>query len=134
MPDPSTCEAWLGVARERGLDAKSMLPSRAMSVGPVYMAGYAVESALKAYLQAKGIPRPTSGSAGHDLRALWKASGLQLRDLRDSDGGACFFIDEWTTALRYEAQPRSGQRDSQRLIDAAGRLVGFVTGFIRRSS
>ncbi|MBK1699959.1 HEPN domain-containing protein [Thiococcus pfennigii] len=132
MPDPSTCEAWLDVARERGADARAMLPARAASIGPVYMAGYAVESALKAYLQAQGLPRPAAGPAGHDLRALWKASGLQLRDLKDPDGTAAFFVQDWTTALRYQAQTAPGQADAQTLVDAAGRLLGYLSTQIKR--
>lgn len=134
MFDPSTAQEWLEVARERVGDANSMLPGRANSVGPSYVAGYAVEAALKAYLQARGIPRPAGGRPGHDLRALWKATGLKLRDLKDTDGCAAFFVNEWTTALRYQVTRPPGHQESIRLVETAGRLVGNLSGRIRRKS
>ena len=134
MTDPSTSEGWLDVARERGADARAMLPEREKSVGPAYMAGYAVEGALKAYLQAQGIPRPTSGPAGHDLAALFKAAGLRLQDLNDSEGHAAFFLSDWSTALRYQAHKPDDMRGfgSLALVEAAGRLVGLLTARIKR--
>lgn len=132
MRDPLTPEEWLAVAHERGGDATAMLPARAMSIGPLYMAGYAVVSALKAYLKAKKIPRPERGSGGHNLRALWKSSGLQLRDLNDTDGSAAFFIEEWTTALRYQTKHSSSQQKSETIVNTAKRLVGYISKLSKR--
>lgn len=132
MAEPTTVQGWLDVARERGADAGSMLPERASSIGPTYMAGYAVESALKALLQARGIPRPRGGAAGHDLRALWRASGLKLRDIKDNDGSAAFFVTEWSTALRYEASALANQQGGEGILTAANRLVAFLTRQARR--
>lgn len=131
MNDPTTTEGWLDVARERGEDASAMLGKRKGSVGPVYMAGYAVESALKAYLQAKGISRPNSGPLGHDIRGLWKASGLQLRDIKDPKGDATFFFQGWNTALRYQVTPPANSPGAEAVVGGATRIVGLLTRHIR---
>lgn len=132
MQDPSTVEQWLAVARERGLDASAMLPARETSIGPAYMAGYAVESAIKALLQARGTPRPTSGRAGHNLRALWRAADFRLSDLNDPDGHRSFFLQDWTTDLRYQSEPPDGADDQAALVKAAQGLVGWLHARIKR--
>lgn len=133
MNDPATVQEWFDVARERGEDATSMLSDRVTSIGPVYMVGYAVESALKAYLHRKGIPRPATGQSGHDLRALWKATRFRLSDIKDNSGCATYFIETWTTALRYQAYLPDGTPDSGALVRAALRLVGFITCQTKRT-
>lgn len=45
---PDTWEDWRNVANERMVDARSMLPARANSVAPVYLAGYAIERGNRA--------------------------------------------------------------------------------------
>ena len=50
MNDPQTYQDWRETAMERAADADAMLPERKESIGSVYMAGYAVECMLKAYL------------------------------------------------------------------------------------
>lgn len=132
MQDPSTAAEWLAVARERGLDAGALLPARAQSVAPSYLAGYAVESALKAYLQSRGISRPSSGPEGHNLRALWKSSGLRLSDLKDSDGSAAYFINDWDTRLRYQSTRPATALGSEQLVSTATRLVGYLSNLTKR--
>src|SRR4051812_42654219 len=100
--DPTTIQDWLQVANERAADADAMMPHRPSSVGPGYIAGYAVECTLKAYLQRLNTPYPTSGRAGHDLRGLWNASRLRVADLGDRHGEKAFYLHSWTTDLRYE--------------------------------
>jgi hypothetical protein len=91
------------VANERMQDALSLMHERANSVGPVYLAGYAIECSLKALLQREGCGFPVSGSEGHNLRTLWRTTGLVLRDIGDKNGFSSFYIESWCTDLRYEA-------------------------------
>jgi hypothetical protein len=131
MPDPTTAEDWVAVATERLADAKTLARERSGSIAGVYMAGYAVECCLKAFLQQRSIPRPGGGPAGHDLRALWASSGLQVGDLRDRDGLRSFFLVHWSTALRYEVTPPRLQ-SQHALVNGAGELVGWLLTLIRR--
>lgn len=129
---PNSIEDWLSVATERGDDARANLDQRPGSVGPVYMAGYAIECSLKALLRAKGKPFPTSRSAGHDIQGLWEASGFRLSDLRDSNGAKAFFIEEWSTDLRYETTPPE-RLPAQELLMGAGNLTGWIQTHVRRA-
>lgn len=108
-----------------------MLPERSQSPGPVYMAGYAVECMLKAYLQRFGIPFPTSGSEGHNLRGLWEQSDLQLSDLKDQRGHRAFFIQHWSTDMRYETD-FSQNHTSEELVQAAKQIAGNLQNRMRR--
>lgn len=132
LTDPSTTEEWMAVARERGADAKAMLPSRAASIGPVYMAGYAIECTIKGYLQSKGIPRPTSGQDGHNLKGLWKQTGFRFADLKDPDGNRSFFIQQWSTDFRYQANIPENVPNSADLVKAAKSLVGWIHAQTKR--
>jgi hypothetical protein len=134
MTDPSTAEEWMAVARERGRDAQAMQDGRSNSVGPAYMAGYAVESALKAFLQSKGIPRPLSGAGGHNLTSLWKATGLPLGAVNDSGNGAkTFFLQSWSTDLRYQSSRPSHVAGAAEVVDAACQLMGFLSSKLKRA-
>ena len=128
---PNSVEDWLSVATERGDDARANLNMRPGSVGPVYLAGYAIECSLKALLRAKGKPFPASRSAGHDLQGLWEACGFRLSDLRDSNGAKDFFIEEWSTDLRYETTPPE-RLPAQELLTGAGDLTGWIQTRVRR--
>lgn len=133
MPnDPSTAEEWMAVAWERGADATALLPSRASSIGPVYMAGYAIECAIKGYLQHKGIPRPANGHEGHNLRGIWKSMGFCFADLKDSNGNKSFFIEHWSTDFRYQANYPANVPNSTDLVSAAKGLVGWIHAQIKR--
>ena len=131
--DPFSAEDWTAVANQRAADAAAMLPQRADSVGPVYMAGYAVECALKAYLQRRGIPRPRSGPAGHDLRGLWRASGFRLADLNDEHGLKSFYIEAWSTDLRYAIRldPATSVEPAD-LVEGARLLSSWIQNQVRR--
>jgi len=120
------------VARERGADAEAMLPNRTASIGPVYMAGYAIECAIKGYLQYKGIPRPTSGQDGHNLKGLWKQAGFRLADLKDSNGNRAFFFQQWSTDFRYQVNIPQDISNSADLVDAAKKLTRWIQAQTRR--
>ena len=133
MGSPTTAQGWLAVARERGSDAGA-LRSRTESVGAPYLAGYAVECALKALLQKRGQAFPRQGRQGHNLRNLWRKTGFRLRDLHDPEGHRAYFVEEWSTDLRYEVVlPASPDRPTGDLVQAARSLVGWITGQMKRS-
>ena len=58
---PNTAQEWLTVANERAADAEAMLRSRPNSIGPVYMAGYAIECTFMAHLH----------ESWHSLSSSW---------------------------------------------------------------
>ena len=130
--DPANAEEWIDVARQRAMDTAAMLPARKQSVGPVYMAGYAVECALKAFLDRKSIRRPRMGPEGHNLRGLWKASGFRLGDLNDRQGFKSFYLEFWSTDLRYDSRLDS-ELETADLVAGARQLTGWIQNRIRRS-
>ena len=136
---PGTWEQWLNVAIERAQDADSIAKERSDSIGAVYMAGYAVECALKAYLKSKNCSFPTSGSKGHDLRNLWNRAGFRLSDIQDRNGNKTFFLEEWSTDLRYEVRDsdeyiiiKARGVTIEELIEGARQLSGWIYNQIRR--
>jgi hypothetical protein len=130
--DPVNAEEWIWVARQRAADADAMLPAREQSAGPIYMAGYAVECALKAFLVRNNIRRPGMGPEGHNLRRLWKSSGFRLRDLNDEEGFKSFYLTDWSTDLRYDAHPNPAL-ETVDLVAAARQLSGWLQKQARRS-
>ena len=131
--EPTTAEGWIAVANERAADAEAIEKDRPASVGSVYMAGYAVECSLKALLQKRGIPTPTSGSKGHNLHELWGASGLRLSKLKDPAGNQTFFLEDWDTALRYEINLPLKGHSAKELVAGAKQLNRFLQAETRRS-
>jgi HEPN domain-containing protein len=127
---PRNSDDWFDAARERGADATAMFTG-GRYLGAVYMAGYAVECALKGYSLFLGRTPPTRGGAGHDLRALWKSCDLQLRDLRDDTGSRAFFVEDWSTDLRY-AFGELEKDIADDLVTAAQRLTQYVLRLARR--
>ncbi len=130
--EPTTAEDWIAVANERGSDAEAIKKDKPTSVGSVYMAGYAIECSLKALLQKRGIPLPTYGRSGHNLKELWKASGLKISDLKDNTGTKTFFLEEWETALRYECSlPTSLGLGAEELVEGAKKLNRWIQKQVR---
>ena len=129
--NPTTAQGWAAVARERQSDARALSKQRAESVGAAYLAGYAIECALKAYLQRAGIPFPKAGREGHNLRGLWHASDFQLRDLADHAGTKGYFINCWSTDLRYETSIPSIAA-AEHLVAGAGQLTGWILSQAKR--
>ena len=131
--NPSTWEDWKDVANERMTDASAMLLARSQSVGPVYMAGYAVECSIKALLQRIECGFPTHGDSGHNLRALWKSSKFALRDIGGSNGHSTYYIESWSTDLRYDViGDFPGTPDE--MMTGAKVLVAFLQTKLRRRS
>ncbi len=130
--EPANAEEWIEISRQRAEDATAMLPAREQSVGPVYMAGYAVECALKALLDRRNIRRPRMGPEGHDLRRLWSLSRFRLRDLSDSQGFKSFYLTHWSTDLRY-ASRLDTELETSDLVAGARQLSGWIQKKIRRA-
>lgn len=95
------------------------------------MAGYAIECILKAWLERLNEGVPTSGGKGHDLKALWKKLDLRLRDLADQKGHKAFFLQNWSTDMRYETNPPANH-SAQELVQAAQEISGQVRTLMRR--
>ena len=133
--EPSTPDDWVEVAKERARDAR-ILSDGKRSLGAAYMAGYAVECYLKAYLQKKGKGQPPRGNEGHNLRGLWSAAGFRVSDLIDAGGNQTYFISNWDTRLRYQTalDPSLSADD---LMRGAQKLAGLIQkrlrSLIRRS-
>ena len=130
--NPSTDKQWLEVARERASDAEAISKDKPKSVGAVYMAGYAIECSLKAFLQKQNKGFPKHGKEGHNLQKLWKSSQFRLGDFNDSKGSKTFFIQHWDTSLRYENELNSTLEVSD-LVQGAKELTGWIQKQIRRS-
>ena len=112
------------------MDARTLC-NQDRSVAAVYLAGYAVECYLKAYLQRVGRGFPTGGPAGHDLRELWRVSGFRLADLGDYQGNRSYFIERWNTGLRYD-ETLDTERDAGVLVEGGMQLAGWIQGQLRR--
>jgi len=130
LATPTTAEAWLRVAQERAVDARTLY-NQGRGVAAVYLAGYVVECALKAYLQRVGRGFPRSGPAGHDLRELWQACGFRLAALGDSQGNRTYFVEQWHTGLRYNATLDT-VLDAGVLVEGAVQLAGWVQSRLNR--
>ena len=128
---PSTTEEWLSVATARGADAEAVFEKHPGSIGSVYLMGYGVECSIKAYLKATRRPFPTSGRAGHDLTALWRASGFSKRDIQDKDGNKAFYFEDWSTDLRYYTGGLR-QLNHGELLASAKKVVGWLHQQARR--
>lgn len=131
---PNTPQDWLNLALERAADADAIYQQRPDSIAVVYMAGYAIECSLKAFLQKQGIPFPQSGREGHNLKGLWQSCRLRLSDLKDEKGCKTFFIQNWNTDLRYEIslQVASGLKIEE-LLNGAKELTGWIQTQTKRA-
>jgi HEPN domain-containing protein len=130
--EPGSADEWREVASERMSDARVLGEERPDSAGPVYMAGYAIECSLKAYLRSQNRSVPTRGAAGHDLRGLWEAAGFRLGDLKDDQGIKTFFIEHWSTDLRYEISTGS-PLPTAGLLEGACKLMSWIQKQIKRA-
>lgn len=125
---------WSSVALERLKDAESASKHRQESIAAPYLAGYAIECALKGYLQRAGIRFPTSGSEGHNLKALWSSANFRLADMNDNDGSKAFYIESWDTGLRYKSSlPEiNTSLNTQELVVGAQSLYRWIDQQQRR--
>lgn len=108
------------LALERLKDAQALLKNRRYS-GAYYMAGYAVECALKASIaaQTKEFDFPPKDAAKlytHDLEKLLDSAGLKS-ELRTARGRSPIFdaywsaVKDWSEDARYEERSHRQARD-----------------------
>ena len=89
---PKHHQDWIVLADQRMRDAEALLQHRPESTAASYLAGYAVENSLKAYLLLQGEKR-----TGHDLRSLTRDAQLRFK----SQPAQGWFLDQWTVHWRY---------------------------------
>jgi hypothetical protein len=127
-----TTEDWQERAVERGLDASAIVEKRPNSICAIYVAGYAVECSLKAYLASRKIKFSTSGKSGHDIKGLWDSTGFRLSDIYDINGVKTYYISQWSTALRYEITVPNGYSASE-LVLGAQKLASWILTRTKRN-
>lgn len=121
---PASVEDWYEAALERQKDARAALDKK-REVIAVYLAGYCIECLLKAFLRAQNWPWGTGKGEGHNLAGLWKACRFRMRDLHDHAGHKTFFVEEWSTDLRYESE-LPGNHQAKALVNASGQIMTWI--------
>jgi hypothetical protein len=132
LPNPASAGAWMAVASLRLAEARRISDEKGC-VASAYLAGYAIECSLKAFLANRGSPRPAYGSEGHNLRSLWAACDFILRDIQDLDGSKNYYMTDWTTDLPYQSKKNTMISD-QDLIIGAGKVLSRLHTQIRRDA
>jgi HEPN domain-containing protein len=127
------------LAQTRLAKAKALL-SVGCPDGAYYLAGYAVECALKACI-AKGterhdFPEKKSVDAGytHNLKDLIKVANLELARLEDTKADPTF-RDNWEMVKEWSEQSRYRRQDSEMaraFIRAIGERKHGVFAWIKR--
>ena len=133
MAQPTTSRDFLKVAGQR-LTVAEFLLDNTYTLDATYLAGYAIECALKALLlettpggdRSAMLARITRGAAMHDLEhlcGLLRNAGVTVpADLADR-----LIRTGWATSLRYE----TGSRDygeTRFVIKAAAATIKWVEG------
>jgi hypothetical protein len=114
--------------------------------GAVYLAGYAVECALKAYIISR-VPgaqrfheaitrRATAGetsldfrgSQAHNLERLWRATDLEAGMDTDTVVKTAWGVirKHWSTDLRYAPTHLTGRNVARQAVEAAGIVHCFI--------
>ena|SRR6185437_7393793 len=127
------------LALVRLAEAKALLTADCPD-GAYYLAGYAVECALKACI-AKGIRRhdfpdknSVNASHTHDLNKLITVANLEPARLEEAARNDAFrnnwgFVQQWSEHSRYERFDSKAARD---MLDAIGDRRNGVLVWIRR--
>jgi hypothetical protein len=127
------------LARTRLAEAKTLLAADRFD-GAYYLAGYAIECALKACIarrtQRHDFPDKKSVDASHthNLRDLVKVANLELVRLEEVKRDPAFgdnwdLVQEWSEQSRYR---RVGAGMSQALVNAIGDRKHGVMAWITR--
>jgi hypothetical protein len=131
MNDPSTHSQWIEAARQRALDAETLLSGDGNTVGPVYMAGYALECSFKGLLHLRGENIP-KGKEGHNLMNLRSLCNLPWSGIKDKDGLKAAFLDRWTVDLRYQWNRVDLGYSYEDLVGAAQVFCGYIQKIVLR--
>jgi len=115
-----------GLAVERLGDAKALLTTGRYS-GAYYIAGYAVECALKACISRRTNqddfpPQTAKGYYTHEINALLKTAGLDGDFHREAKGDPDFesywkVVSIWTEHTRYQQREQKDAVDLLTAID-----------------
>lgn len=131
---------WQQLADVRIAEAIALLNlNPPMPDGAYYLAGYAVECALKAciaktYNQHDWPERQfVNKSHTHDLTELVVAAGLDVTRKADTDGNPALaqnwlIVEDWSERSRYK---RHSQADAQRLINAVNDAINGVLPWVK---
>lgn len=133
MKDPSNHNEWIEAASHRALDAKNLLARAEQSVGPVYMAGYALECSFKALLHLRGENIP-KGKEGHNLKNLRSLCNLPWTKIGDKDGLKAALLDRWTVDLRYQWAMVDMGHSYEDLVAAAQNFCGYIKKTVLREA
>jgi hypothetical protein len=122
--------------------------------GAQYLAGYAVECALKSYIiyqmsirgaervqrwskvldarQTAGAKPDLSGSRSHSLPLLLAVADLETIIASDADlrraWGAC---SRWTPALRYKPTPLTNRRETTEMVESCRKIERWLRTRLR---
>jgi hypothetical protein len=127
------------LARVRLAEARALL-SADLPDGAYYLAGYAVECALKACI-AKGTQRydfpekqSVVNSHTHNLKELIKVANLEVARLEYARSDLAFsknwdLVQQWSEQSRYR---RNGPNTAKALVEAVGNGKHGVIAWIKR--
>ncbi len=133
-PQPSGARAFFQVAQQRLEDARFLLEF-SRNTAAVYLAGYAVECALKALLLAT-TPRSSAARTLESFRGSLAHNYDWLRARYHRQGGAPLpnevardfsRVNSWTTDLRYRPGAISA-REAREFVGAAKSIVSWTGG------
>ncbi|HYM13043.1 MAG TPA: HEPN domain-containing protein [Bryobacterales bacterium] len=126
------------LALERLEDARALLAAKRYA-GAYYLAGYAIECALKACISGLTMqddfpPKDAARYYVHDLAKLLESAGLGAR-LREEAASNERFEANWATAKDWTEEARYGARDQQQaeaLLAAVGDPQHGVLQWLRK--
>jgi len=131
MKNPSNQSEWIEAGKQRAADAKTLLLGDGHSVGPVYMAGYALECSFKGLLHLRGESIP-KGKEGHNLKNLRRLCNLPWAVMGDKDGLKAHFLEKWTVDLRYQWDKVDMGYPYEDLVGAVGKICGYIQKIVLR--
>ncbi|HWC96053.1 MAG TPA: HEPN domain-containing protein [Candidatus Sulfopaludibacter sp.] len=127
------------LARTRIAEAKTLLEAGRPD-GAYYLAGYAVECALKACIAKETLrhefpdKKSVDASHTHNLRDLIKVANLELARLEEAKRDSTFrnywdLVQQWSEHSRYR---KNGSEMAQALVEAIGDRKHGVMFWIQR--
>jgi AbiV family abortive infection protein len=123
------------LAKTRFDDAKVLLDNQRFA-GAYYLAGYAIECALKACIarQTREGDFPPDRKTvekyyNHNLRGLCKEAGVPLEEKSRSDEAFERYwnvVADWSEQSRYDPAPRRSERFLKDFVRAVGEVVQWL--------
>jgi hypothetical protein len=131
MAPPQDVDArkYYRAAQQRMLEAEIILDKAELPAASIYLAGYAIESMLKALILARTavnhrpeVRRSLREDLGHNLRRLRVEAGLRGANPPPAVTSALLFALSWSPALRYEPGPAL-MADAKQFLAATRAIV-----------